>query len=93
MKVIKAGNPQKGWAKKFTCSGNGNGGGGCSAVLMVEQGDVFLTHSSHYDGSNETYKTFECPSCGVLTDIPTSVYVPGPIGERPKKPGSDSGDR
>ncbi len=78
MKVIKAGRPQKGWAKEFKCTGGGNEGGGCGATLLVEQGDLFFTHSSHYDGSNETYVTFECPSCNVLTD----VTVPGSVSSK-----------
>jgi len=78
MKVIKKGQPQKGWAKKFTCTGNGNNGGGCKARLLVEE-DLFQTHSSHYDGSSETYVTFKCAECGVLTDIedyPSSRALP-----------------
>jgi hypothetical protein len=70
MKVLKKGTPQKGWAKKYDCSGNGNRGGGCGAKLLVEQNDVFRTASHHYDGSNEAYNTFRCPECGVWTDIP-----------------------
>lgn len=69
MKIIKAGRPQKGWSKEFTCTGAGNGMGGCGAVLLVEQDDVFGTESHHYDGSSEYYKTFKCASCGVWTDI------------------------
>jgi hypothetical protein len=69
MKIIKAGRPQKGWSKEFTCTGAGNGMGGCGAVLLVEQDDVFRTASHHYDGSSEYYNTFKCASCGVLTDI------------------------
>ena len=69
MKVLKKGTPQKGWAKEFSCTGNGNGGGGCKAKLLVEQDDVFKTYSHHYDGSSETYNTFKCSECSVLTDI------------------------
>lgn len=68
MKVIKQGRPQKGWAKKFTCTGKGNGGGGCAAVLLVEQADLYQTCSSAL-GEVETYVTFTCASCGVETDI------------------------
>lgn len=69
MKVLEKGSGAKGWSKKVTCTGNGNGGGGCKAKLLVEKNDLFLTYSSHYDGSNETYTTFKCPECGCLTDI------------------------
>lgn len=69
MKVLKKGRSQKGWAKEYECSGKGNGGGGCGAWLLVEAADVFFTASHHYDGSSESYITFECPDCHVLTDI------------------------
>jgi hypothetical protein len=78
VKIIKPGQrEQKGWAKRFTCSGKGNGGGGCGAVLLVEEGDLYHTYSHHYDGSSETYTTFRCPQCRVQTDVqvPSSVRV------------------
>lgn len=73
MKVLKPGKP---WSKECACTGQGNGGGGCKATLEVEMGDLFRTHSSHYDGSSESYLTFKCPECGILTDvteIPTAI--------------------
>ena len=84
MKIIKPGNPQKGWSKQFTCTGAGNKGGGCKAKLLVEQTDIYLTHSYHYDGSHEVYHTFQCPSCGVETDIPNSVSLPFSAREKNK---------
>lgn len=69
MKVIKKGRTQKGWAKEFACTGEGNGGGGCKAKLLVEEGDLFTTVRGCYDGSNDYYTTFKCKGCGVLTDI------------------------
>ncbi len=81
MKVIKKGRPQKGWAEEFKCTGNGNGNGGCSAMLLVEEGDLYHTYSSHYDGSSETYTTFRCVECGVQTD----VKVPGKLNVRVKE--------
>jgi hypothetical protein len=68
MKVIKKGRPQKGWAKEFTCTGKGNGNGGCGALLLVEIGDVFETQSQCRD-ETDYYVTFRCGSCGVLNDI------------------------
>lgn len=87
MKVIKKGRPQKGWSKKYTCTGKGNNGGGCGAKLLVEAGDLFQTASHHYDGSSESYVTFKCPECGVLTDISDSDIPSGLV--LPKKPPSD----
>ncbi|MFC1644865.1 hypothetical protein ACFL08_02470 [Patescibacteria group bacterium] len=69
MKVIKKGRKQKGWSKEFTCTGAGNDGGGCGAVLLVSKGDIYKTSSHHYDGSSEYYNTFTCPCCKVETDI------------------------
>lgn len=82
MKLMKQGRAQKGWAKEFVCTGAGNGGGGCNAILLVEQNDVFRTESHHYDGSSESYNTFKCMTCGVWTDIKERI----PFKPRPKKP-------
>lgn len=70
MKTLKKGNPQKGWAKKVKCTGNGNGGGGCGAELLVEQGDLYKTSRHCYGDSSPTiYTTFTCQECTVETDI------------------------
>lgn len=76
MKVVKSGSGQRGWATETTCSGAGNGKGGCGAVLMVEQDDLFKTHHYDYGGGHDTYITFRCVECRVLTDIdvPGSIY-------------------
>jgi hypothetical protein len=73
MKVITPGRPQKGWAKEYTCTGAGNGNGGCGAVLLIEQDDVYETSGSCRDETNY-YTTFKCSECGVETDI---IDVPG----------------
>ena len=78
MKILKPGREQRGWSTEAHCTGRGNGNGGCEAFLLVEEGDLFRTTSSHYDGSNETYVTFRCCACGVLSDlenVPSSVNV------------------
>jgi hypothetical protein len=69
MKIITPGRPQTGWAKEFTCTGAGNGNGGCGALLLVEQDDLYETLSSSYDGSTDHHITFKCSSCGIETDI------------------------
>jgi len=68
MKLIKKG-PGYSWEKKFTCTGAGNGGKGCGAILMVCHPDFFRTESGCYDGSSESYLTFECCQCNVWTDV------------------------
>jgi hypothetical protein len=87
MKIIKKGNPQIGWTKRVSCTGSGNGGGGCKAVLEVSVGDLFFTYHHSYDGSSDTYVTFKCAACGVLTDIkvPYSVESIIPKSRRPPK--------
>jgi len=68
MRLLEAGRPQQGWSMQKRCTGRGNGGGGCDALLLVEQGDVFSTES-HARDETTRYATFECPGCGVLTDF------------------------
>lgn len=68
MKVIKKGREQKGWSKEYTCTGKGNGDGGCGARLLVSEGDFYETSSSCM-GEVDYYITFRCPCCGVETDI------------------------
>jgi len=70
VKVLEKGREQSGWAAEFICTGNGNGGGGCGAKLLVEEADVYLTSRSSYDGETESFTTFKCCDCGVETDIP-----------------------
>ena len=69
MKVLQPGRPQKGWATEVKCSGRGNGGGGCGALLLVEEGDLFQTGRHSYDGSSEYFATFACGACGVWNDV------------------------
>ena len=69
MKVLKEGRPQRGWSTEATCTGAGNGNGGCGALLLVEATDLYQTRSHHYDGSTEYYVTFRCEACGVETDL------------------------
>ena len=79
MKVINPGRDQEGWAKEKECTGHGNGGGGCGAILLVEEEDIYKTFVSYGYGSSDSYRTFQCPQCGVETgfknsEIPTSIW-------------------
>ncbi len=69
MRVLKKGRSQTGWSIKARCTGSGNGDGGCGASLLIEQPDVYRTES-HARDETTAYATFQCPECGVLTDIP-----------------------
>lgn len=68
MRVLKHGRKQHGWAKELQCTGAGNEGGGCGALLLVEQDDLFQTTRNCRD-ETESFATFRCPECGVLTDL------------------------
>lgn len=81
MKVIKTGRKQTGWAKEYACTGEGNKGGGCGAILLVEEGDLFATASSAM-GEIDHYVTFECSECSVWTDIKDSPKYPSQLKKR-----------
>lgn len=78
MKVIEQGRKQQGWASEHTCTGTGNGGGGCMTKLLVEEADVYLT-ARHCRDETDYFTTFRCCECGVETDI---TDVPGAIRQR-----------
>ena len=73
MKVLKKGRPQKGWTKELFCTGNGNGGGGCGAKLLVEKDDLYQTSSSCRD-ETDYFVTYCCPDCGVETDTEETPF-------------------
>lgn len=75
MKVTKHGRKQTGWSKTFKCSGAGNGHGGCGAKLLVEQGDLFKTYRNAMGRDSQTFYTFRCSECGVLTDIEVPANI------------------
>lgn len=87
MKIVRPGRQQKGWAKEFECTGKGNGGGGCGAILLVEEGDLYATSNHSYDGSSDHFTTFKCKACGVQTD----VSVPSNIDPRYKRSNTGGG--
>lgn len=75
MKIIKPGTPKGPWSKQVTCTGAGNGGGGCGAVLEVHEEDVYETWSSALHETYE-YNTITCPECGYETDIGRVPFNP-----------------
>lgn len=76
MKILKPGREQRGWAKELECTGAGNGGGGCGALLLVEQDDVYRTSHTDYGGFRDVYNTFTCAACGVETDLKHVPFTP-----------------
>lgn len=86
MRVLKKGRKQVGWSKEFTCTGVGNGGGGCGAKLLVSEYDLYYTESCDYTGDCERYVTFSCCDCGVETDVSwTDVSHAHVRGTRPSR--------
>ena len=81
MKVIEEG---PGWFLEKKCTGAGNGNCGCGSTLRIEKEDLFRTHSYHYDGSHETYVTFECIICGEWNDVDDRLPSQFNIPERDK---------
>ena len=74
MKVLKRG---EGWKLKVTCTGKGNGGGGCGSLLEVREEDIYYTHHYDYAGGHDVYYTIVCPVCGRETDIPNNLVPSG----------------
>lgn len=66
MKVLEKGNE---WNLEKRCTGKGNGGGGCNALLGVGLDDIYLTHNYDYGGGHDIFYTFRCPCCGIETDL------------------------
>jgi hypothetical protein len=83
MRVIAKGRKQKGWSIEKNCTGYGNGLGGCGALLLVEQDDIYETRAS-YQGETDHCRTFKCPECGVETDFKDGE-IPGAIWDKTRK--------
>jgi len=67
MKVLKKGTRQIEWKKEYTCTGKGNSGGACGAILLISQDDIYQTIDS--DGYKGEIITFICPCCKTKTNI------------------------
>ena len=60
----------------YRCTGAGNGGGGCNAVLQVDESDLryWPGNSSDSWGGSESAVMFKCVCCGAVTDIPIADW-------------------
>lgn len=81
MKVIKQGKfVDNVWKMEHLCTGNGNGGGGCDALLEIELSD--LRYYPYVDtgswGSHDSAVLFKCPVCHTLTDLKHSDWPKNP---------------
>jgi hypothetical protein len=93
MKVITPGREQAGWSVERNCTGAGNKDGGCGALLLVEQADVFQTHRFDYGGGHDVFNTFRCGACGVLTDLAGSLpFTPPAVEPKGRTPTQTDGD-
>ena len=68
MKVLEEG---RDWNLEKRCTGYGNGGGGCNALLGIALDDIYQTYRGDYIEITEICYTFKCPVCGVETDLET----------------------
>ncbi len=72
MMVLKKGRKQDGKSFELKCTGKGNGNGGCGAILLVSENDMYQTES-HALHETDYYVTFRCPECRVETDVPDHI--------------------
>ena len=89
MKIIK---PGTGWEKEVECTGAGNGGGGCKAILSINKDDLYKTTRYSIDDVS-CFITFCCP-CGVETDItglPSGIVSAAMKRSKPGK--NDNGEK
>lgn len=79
MKVLKQGKVGNQWSLEHECTGWGNGGNGCNALLLVEYSDLryFPANDSPSWGSNDAAVCFKCPCCGKITDLGLNDWPSG----------------
>ena len=65
MKVLREG---KSWILEHDCTGLGNGGHGCGALLGIERSDLRYFAGGGYMDPDPAV-TFRCPCCGETTDL------------------------
>lgn len=68
IRVLKEGDMTRTYFQ-FTCTGEGNCGGGCESVLKVPRDRLFRMSSVVGYGKKQFYTTFECPVCFTFTDV------------------------
>ncbi len=80
MQILKSGKP---WSVEVECTGNGNGGQGCGALLEAEREDMRFYEGTDYPVYRPSAVSIRCPECGKITDLPTSQW---PTGARTLEP-------
>lgn len=68
MKVLREG---RSWIIEHDCTGWGNGGKGCGALLGISREDLYYYNGVPGDswGSKDPAVMFKCPCCGQVTDL------------------------
>ena len=71
MKILEPGKVGEKWTLQHRCTGWGNSGKGCEALLEVEYSDLrfFPGNDSPTWGGRDPAVSFKCPCCGKLTDL------------------------
>jgi len=80
MKILEPGkNGKTTWSVQHRCTGWGNGGNGCEALLEIEYSDLRYFPGVPGDswGSRDPAVCFKCPCCGKLTDLGTNDWPAG----------------
>lgn len=87
MKILEPGRVGKTWSIQHRCTGWGNYGDGCEALLELELDDLRYFPSVPGDswGSREAAVSFKCLCCGQLTDLGLNDW---PTGHQTLKPWS-----
>jgi len=71
MKILKEGTKPEEWKLEIKCTGFGNSGGGCGAILEVVISDLVYYAGVSGDswGSRDSAYSIKCISCGTCTDL------------------------
>ncbi len=79
MKILESGKVGENWNIQHRCTGAGNRGDGCEALLELELDDLRYFPGVPGDswGSRDPAVSFKCPCCGKLTDLKSKDW---PVG-------------
>ncbi len=81
MKILEPGkNGSTTWTMQHRCTGWGNGGKGCEALLELEYNDLRYFPGTGGEvtwGYREHAVCFKCPCCGKLTDLGINDWPTG----------------
>lgn len=78
MKVLEAGKVGEKWVIQHRCTGWGNGGKGCDALLEIEYSDLRFYEGQDFSWRiSEPAVCFKCPCCGKITDLGRNDWPTG----------------